>query len=225
MKILIVEDSAEVVETLKLAMEMAWPDADILTTILGNKGVEMVETENPDVVILDLQLPDIDGFEVLRQIRLFSDIPILVLTVRSGETDIVKALGLGADEYVTKPFKPFELAARIKALLRRSRDRNTNPISFGKLKFDPSTFKFTSGKEEINLTRTEGLILARLMKNGGDVVPHDELIESVWGENYPDAGNNLKVYIRYLREKLEKDPANPEMILTKPGIGYFLTRQ
>lgn len=224
MNILIIEDAASVVETISLALEMSWPDARIVSTALGEQGVEMVETESPDVVILDLGLPDISGFDVIREVRIFSKVPILILTVRSDEPDIIKALGLGADEYVIKPFKQLELVARLKALVRRSSLQDEAPIICGGLKLDPATFKLTSGKEEINLTRTEGLVLAQLMRNAGNVVPHATLAEAVWGENYPDANNNLKVYIRYLRQKLEKDDRNPQLILTKPGIGYYLAK-
>ncbi len=222
MKILIVEDAASVVETISVAVELSWPEAKIVSTSLGNKGVEMVETESPDVVILDLGLPDTSGFDVIKQVRLFSRVPILVLTARVEEPDIIKALSLGADEYVTKPFKQLELVARIKALVRRSISQAESPLSRGALHFDPASFRATRGKNEVNLTRTEGLILGCLMRNAGNVVPNDAIAEAVWGENYPDASDNLKVYIRYLRQKLEDDPANPRLILNKPGVGYYI---
>jgi DNA-binding response OmpR family regulator len=224
MKILIIEDTASVVETISLALEMSWPEARIVSTPLGNRGIEMVETESPDVVILDLGLPDTSGFDVIKQVRLFSKVPILILTVYSEEADIVKALNYGADEYVTKPFKQLELVARIKALLRRSMLQTEDPIRYGQLTLDPASCKLTRGKEEIRLTRTESLLLGSLMRNEGNVVPHSTLAEAVWGEDYPDAQNSLKVYIRYLREKLEKDPGRPQIILSRPGIGYYMAK-
>lgn len=224
MKILIIEDTASVVETISLALEMSWPEAKFISASRGEKGVEMVETESPDIVILDLGLPDISGFEVIKQVRLFSQVPILILTVSSNESDIVKALSWGADEYVVKPFKQMELVARLRALLRRSSGQEQTTMLCGQLTLDLASFKVTKGRKEINLTRTEGLVLSQLMRHYGNVVPHTKLVEAVWGENYPDAIDNLKVYIRYLREKLEKNPNKPELILTKPGIGYYLAK-
>jgi two-component system KDP operon response regulator KdpE len=224
MKILIIEDTASVVETISVALELTWPEAKIVSASSGNKGIDMVQTESPDVIILDLGLPDINGFDVIKQVRLFSRVPILVLTARIEEPDVIKALSMGADEYVTKPFKQLELVARVKALVRRSNPQSESPLICGVLHFDPTSFKATKGKKEVNLTRTEGLILGCLMRNCGNVVPNDSLTEAVWGENYPDATDNLKVYIRYLRQKIEDDPGNPQFILNRPGIGYYIAK-
>jgi len=226
MKVLIIEDDPQIVEAINLAFQIRWPEARVTTTARGEKGTEMVETEKPDVVILDLGLPDISGFEVLKRIRLFSNVPILILTVMAEETDKVKGLEWGADDYVTKPFKQLELLARIKALLRRQSPRDEEePIVCGQLTFNPSTYQMHNGTREINLTRTEGLIIQHLMRNVGHVVTHASLAEAVWGTDYPDAAQSLKVYIRRLREKLEADPSQPQMILTKAGIGYSLAKQ
>ncbi len=187
--------------------------------------MELVENENPDVVILDLGLPDISGYDVLKEIRIFSGVPVLILTVRGEESDVVKGLEWGADDYMVKPFRQLELLSRVKALTRRasSSDRET-PLVYGGLSFDPSTRQLFYGQREINLTRTEGIILHSLMRNAGQVVTYSDLAESVWGEDYPDAVGSLRVYIRRLREKLEAEPSQPQIILTKTGIGYLLTK-
>jgi two-component system KDP operon response regulator KdpE len=225
MKVLIIEDDPQIVEAIALAFQIRWPDAGVVTTPMGEKGIDMVETQKPDVVVLDVGLPDISGFEVLKRIRLFSSVPILILTVMADETDKVKGLEWGADDYVTKPFKQLELLARIKALMRRVTPRNEDqPIVCGSLNYNPTTFQLTNNDKEINLTRTEGLIIQHLMRNIGHVVTHASLAEAVWGTDYPDAAQSLKVYIRRLREKLEEEPSQPQLILTKAGIGYSLAK-
>jgi two-component system KDP operon response regulator KdpE len=142
------------------------------------------------------------------------------------ESDKVKGLEWGADDYVTKPFKQLELLARVKALLRRQAPiHEGEPIVCGPLRFNPITFQFHNGSGEVNLTRTEGVIIQHLMRTPGQIATHSSLAEVIWGIDYPDAANSLKVYIRRLREKLEADPSQPQLILTKPGIGYFLAKQ
>ena len=225
MKCLIIEDDREIVEVVSLVFEMRWPGVSLLSTHLGEKGVELVESENPDVVILDLGLPDISGFDVLKEIRAFSDVPILVLTVRGEEADIVKGLEWGADDYMVKPFRQLELMSRIRALTRRAGSpAKDTPLVCGQLRFDPSTRHLSHGEREISLTRTEGSILYHLMRNAGQVVTYPDLAESVWGEDYPDAVDSLRVYIRRLREKLEAEPSQPQIILTRTGIGYLLAK-
>jgi len=225
MKILIIENDEGIVEAISLAFQIRWPEAKLVSTHLGERGLELVESENPDVVILDLGLDDISGFEVLKQIRLFSTIPILILTVRSDEADIVKGLEWGADDYVIKPFRQLELLSRIRALIRRQGPTaEEKPLVCGQLHFDFSTGQLIYGEREISLTRTEGSILHRLMINEGQVVTHSALAESIWGDDYPGAADSIKVYIRRLREKLEVDPGHPQIILTKSGIGYSLVK-
>lgn len=224
MKVLIIEDDPQIVEAIDLAFQIRWPEARVITTPKGERGIEMVEDERPDIVILDIGLPDISGFEVLKRVRLFSDVPILILTVMAEETDKVKGLEWGADDYVTKPFRQIELLARCKALLRcRPQRTEGEPVAYGGLRFNPDTFEFYNNDNQIRLTRTEGLIIQHLMLNAGKVVTHASLAEAVWGTDYPDSPQSLKVYIRRLREKIETDPSQPTLILTKPGIGYSLT--
>ena len=225
MKVLIIEDDHEIVEVISLAFQIRWPEVKLVSTHLGEKGVGLVESEDPDVVILDLGLPDISGFDVLKEIRAFSDVPVLILTVRGEEADVVKGLEWGADDYMVKPFRQLELLSRIRALTRRaSPSGRERPLVYGELSFDPSTRQLFYGQREINLTRTEGIILHSLMRNAGRVVTHSTLAEAVWGEEYPDATKALKVHILRLRQKLEADSGQPKLILTKAGIGYLLAK-
>ncbi len=225
MKVLIIEDDNEIVEVISLAFEIRWPGVKLVSTHLGEKGVGLVESENPDVVILDLGLPDISGYDVLKEIRTFSGVPILILTVRGEESDVVKGLEWGADDYMVKPFRQLELLSRVKALTRRASSSDREKLLvYGELSFDPSTRQLSYGQREINLTRTEGIILHSLMRNAGQVVTHSTLAQAVWGEDYPDATSTLKVHVLRLRQKLEVDSSQPKLILTKTGIGYLLVK-
>jgi two-component system KDP operon response regulator KdpE len=225
-KVLIIEDDDTIVSLIRLAFQMRWPEAQLISASLGEEGLDLVEDEKPDLVILDLGLPDMDGYEVLRQIRLFSSVPIVILTVRGDEDDIIRGLEWGADDYIVKPFRQLELLSRLKVQLRRQispdQDDQEAPVVCGPLRLDPSTFQLKYGGKEISLTLIEGHIMYHLMKNAGHVVTHSKLAEAVWGEDHPGATDSLRVYIRHLREKLEADPGNPKLILTKVGVGYIL---
>jgi len=225
MKVLIIEDDPQIVEAISLAFRMRWPEAELVSSHLGTKGVELVRNDAPDIVILDLGLPDINGFEVLQQIRAFSSIPIIILTVSNEEYSIVKGLELGADDYVVKPFKQLELLARIKAMLRRgSADEEESPLAYGALRFDPVTRQAIFQQKEVSLTPTEGRILQHLLKHPGRLVSHTSLAEAIWGIDYPGAADNMKVCIWRLREKLEEDSSHPSLIITKAGTGYYLAK-
>jgi len=225
MKVLIIEDDYTTVETISLSLQVGWPEAKVVSTKLGEEGIELVERESPDVVILDLGLPDINGFEVLKRIRLFSYVPIIILTVRGEETDVVKGLEWGADEYVTKPFRQLELLARVKSIIRKRDYRRGEPyLNCGPFRFDVTMRKIKQGEKVINLTSTESLILYHLAINTGKVVTHSSLAEEIWGENYPGATEAIRVYIRHLREKIEPNPSKPRLIVTKSGTGYALTQ-
>ncbi len=224
MKVLIVEDDHEIVEIISLAFEIRWPEAELVSTHLGEQGISMVEAEDPDVVILDLGLPDISGFDVLKEVRTFSAVPILILTVRGEEADVVKGLEWGADDYMVKPFRQLELLSRIKALTRRAGGDSGEILVYGDLRYNPTTMELTRGDTEIKLTRTEGNILQKLMSNVGQVVLYSSIAESVWGDDYPDAVDSLRVYIRRLREKIEENPDKPVIILTKTGVGYLMAK-
>ena len=224
MKVLVIEDDKEIVDAISLAFQIRWPEAKVVSTRLGQKGVELVESEQPDIVILDLGLSDITGFEVLRQIRRFSAVPTIILTVRTEEADVVKGLEWGADDYITKPFRQLELLARVRSMIRRHMPSEGGMLTFGLLRLDANTGQLCVGGKEVALTVTENHILGYLMKNAGRVVTHSNLAEAVWGDDYPGATDSLKVHIRRLREKVEQDPGKPRIILIKTGVGYFLAK-
>jgi two-component system KDP operon response regulator KdpE len=225
MKALIIEDDPEIVESVSLAFQMGWPETQLVSTHLGKKGLEMVETENPNIIILDLGLPDMGGFEVLKQTRLFSTVPIIILTAKTEESNIVKGLEWGADDFIVKPCGQLELLARIKARVREKNNHNDEiPVSYGLLRFNPLTRQFFNSGKEIKLTAIESHIIHCLMKNGGRVTTYVRLAENVWGDDYPGSVDSLRVHIRRLREKIESDSAHPQIIITKSGIGYSIAK-
>lgn len=196
----------------------------MLSATEGEKGLEALETEAPDIIILDLGLPDIDGYDVLRQVRRFSDVPIIILTVRGEEMDKVKGLELGADDYIVKPFAPAELLARVKAVLRRAQmpelRGDEKPIVTPKLSINLATREVIREGKAVKLSPTEYNLLYQLARNESKVLSHQMLLEKVWGSEYTDSTEYLKVYIQRLREKLEEDPSNPKMFISERGLGY-----
>lgn len=225
MKALIIEDDLEIVESISLALKIRWPDTQIVSTHLGRKGIELAETEEPDITILDLGLPDISGFEVLKEIRSFSTVPVIILTVKGDEGDIVRGLEWGADDYIVKPCGQLELLARVKARIRdKNRYNDDSPLSYGSLRFNPAGRQLLNRSREIKVTAIEAQIINRLMRNTGYIVTYSDLAEEVWGEEYPGSVDSLRVHIRRLRGKIEEDPSHPKIILTKAGLGYYLGR-
>lgn len=223
MKILVIEDDISTAETISLSFQVGWPEAETITTRLGGEGVELVESQNPDIVILDLGLPDISGYEVLKNIRMFSNVPIMVLTASSEESSVVKALELGADEYIIKPFRQLELIARVRAIKRRVRSSTgIAQMDIGSYRFDVALNTLTKGSATIRLTNTESLVLYILLLNRGYTVSSSILAEKIWGGDYFYSTDAVRVYIRQLRKKIETDPSNPKLVKTKPGIGYFI---
>ncbi|MFC2026886.1 response regulator transcription factor, partial [Chloroflexota bacterium] len=193
MKLVVIEDDTEIAEFISLAFEVGWSGIKVFNCHHGIRGIEIIEKESPDVVILDLGLPDIDGLEVLKQVRSFSSVPIIIVTVRGTETDIIKGLQQGADEYLVKPFGQLELLARVKAVLRRYHNQGIDvDITCGPLHFDPSTNLLEYGSSSVHLTRTEGLILQELMRNPNYVVTHTQLADVIWGDFYPNAPEALR---------------------------------
>jgi PAS domain S-box-containing protein len=224
-KVLVIEDDLAIVETISLALRMRWPEAQLVSARLGEEGIELVETEAPDIVMLDLGLPDKHGFDVLKEIREFSSVPVVILTVTAEEADVARGLELGADDYVVKPFKQMELLARLRVQLRKQPSSGQGqPIAYGSLRYDPSTSQLKYDGTEINLTTVEAQIVECLMRNAGRVVPHSALAEAVWGDEYSGATHSLRVNIQRLRAKVEADPGNPKVIITKPGIGYMIVK-
>ncbi|MCX6012861.1 MAG: response regulator transcription factor, partial [Chloroflexi bacterium] len=195
MKLLVVEDDPEIVEAISLCFELQWPEVNILSTPSGESGVYLAGSESPDIIILDLGLPDMSGFEVLRQVRLITDIPVIILTVKGDELDKIKGLGLGADDYVTKPFKRMELLARVKAVLRRTQipkvKGDEQPFVSGVLKVDFNTREVTLDGVIIRLTPIEYNLLTYMVRHEGKMLTNRFLFEKVWGEEYVDATDYL----------------------------------
>ncbi len=224
-RILIIEDSEEIIEAVTLGIQIRWPSSVIGSTARGCIGLQMISDKKPDLVILDLGLEDTSGFEVLKQRRLFSKVPVIILTVRREESDIVKGLELGADDYIIKPFRQLELTARINALIRRTDTVPLGtPITCGQLSLDSVNQIAQFKGRQIRLTPHETTILATLMLNAGITVTHNTFSDKIWGISYPEAPNSLKVHIRRLREKIETDPSHPEIITTITGVGYSLIK-
>jgi DNA-binding response OmpR family regulator len=215
-KILVVDDEPPMVELVRgyLARE-GW---DVLTAADGNEALEIARSEHPDVVVLDLMLPGVDGLEVCRQIRTFSDAYVVMLTAKSEEVDKLIGLAVGADDYMTKPFSPRELVARIRAILRRA--RSVAPAAPG-LEVDPATRIARVDGTAVNLTRTEFDILAALAREPGVVVDRPALLASVWGPGYSD-DHLVDVHVANLRRKLGDDPERPRFVETVRGVGYRL---
>ncbi|PPD58789.1 response regulator transcription factor [Dehalogenimonas etheniformans] len=223
--VVLIEDDAEIIEAITLTFKIRWPQATFLSTDSGQEGLTLIEKHNPDLVILDLGLPDTNGYNVLKEIRRFSHVPVIILTARGDETDIVRGLELGADEYIIKPFRQMELLARVKAVLRRQEAVSEElPLAVGTMTLGPSIRDLTLKGKKINLTRTEGIVLGQLMRHVGHPVSHAVLAKALWGEEYPGAAESLKVYVRHLREKIEENPSDPKLLLTRIGAGYQLAK-
>ena len=225
---MVIEDAAEIVEAVSLCFELRWPGVEVISTTEGKQGIALAKTELLDIIMLDIGLPDIDGFEVLKSIRSFSNVPIVIVTVRGEEIDRVKGLELGADDYITKPFSHMELLARIQAVLRRARmpEVKAREKSFRspRLTIDFTTQTVSVDGQPVKLTPTEYNLLHYLVMNVGTTLTHRALLEKVWGEDYIDSPEYLKVYIQRLRNKLEANPANPQLLVSQRGVGYQFVR-
>jgi len=221
-KVVIIDDEIQIRRFLKASLP---PDEyELHEAENGEGGIRLVASTQPDVVLLDLWLPDIDGTEVARRIREWSSVPIIVLSARHQESDKVAALDLGADDYLTKPFGINELLARVRVALRhRSSNAQSEPVfQSGQLKVDQAKRQVFVDGEEIHLTPHEYALLATLIKHAGMVVTHKHLLTEVWGSGYEQESHYLRVYMAQLRQKIEKEPASPEILLTEPGVGYRL---
>lgn len=220
-RILVIDDEKQIRRMLKAALEGY--GYDISEAASGRQGLSQTSIFHPDVVILDLGLPDMDGIEVIARLREWTQVPIIVLSVREHEDDKIKALDAGADDYVTKPFGMGELLARLRAALRRiTRSEDEPHFIFGELSLDIEHRIVTVNKEEIKLTPTEYEVLKYLAQNAGKVVTHRQLLLAIWGSNYQEQSQYLRVYIGQLRRKIEADPSQPSYIITEPGVGYRL---
>ena len=224
MRILVVDDAPDVVESVRLGFTLQWRDTEVLGAGTGEQALEVVEQARPDIVLLDVGLPGLDGFGVLREIRLFSDVPVVMLTARDDSMDKVKGLELGADDYVTKPFNHLELMARVRAVLRRHEmpPPTSRAPSFRALdlEVDFSAHEARLRGARLDLTPTEYKLLYHLVRNAGHVLQHGTLLAKVWGREYLDEVDYLRVYVRRLRDKLGDDSSDPRYIRTERGLGY-----
>jgi DNA-binding response OmpR family regulator len=222
-KILAIDDNPQALKMLRLCLEKQ--DYEVIAAHSGSEGLREFQDNHPDLVILDIMMPDMDGWEICRSLREMSpNVPILILTVLKEKANVVRGLALGADEFVAKPFRPGELVARIQALLRRA---NMTGASSHQSFYDDGNLAVDFERQEVylqgqpvNLSPTEFRLLACLVRNAGQVVPHKILLAWVWGPEYAEETHYVKLYIRYLRQKIEKYPKRPRYILTEWGVGY-----
>lgn len=221
-KILVVDDEERMVRFIRLNLEH--DGFQVEEAFDSHEAMNKLRETLPDMVLLDVMLPDIDGFELLRMIRENNDIPVIMLTAKSEEDDRVRGLELGADDYVTKPFSPRELVSRVKAVLRRTettRGQSTGVINVDdRLKIDFDRREVWVDGKLVKLRPTEYRLLYHLVQNAGWVVSHDQILAKVWGYEYRDEPHYVRLYVNYLRQKLEEDPSNPKYILTERGVGY-----
>jgi two-component system KDP operon response regulator KdpE len=221
-RILVVDDEERMVRFIRLNLEH--DGFQVIEAFRGAQAINKMRSSMPDLVLLDVMLPDMDGFEVLRMIREISTVPVIMLTAKGEEEDRVRGLELGADDYVTKPFSPRELVSRVRAVLRRT--ETTGGTTHGlievddRLKLDFDRREVWVDGQLVQLRPTEYRLLYHLVQNAGWVITHDQLLAKVWGYEYRDEPHYVRLYINYLRKKLEKDPSNPEYILTERGVGY-----
>jgi two-component system KDP operon response regulator KdpE len=223
MKILVIDDEPDVVEVVNLCFSLRWPEAEVTSVGSGEDALKYVEQDRPDFILLDINLPGMDGFQICQEIRSYCDVPIVMLSARDGEVDKVRGLEMGADDYITKPFSHLELLARVRAVVRRYQNQMPSVgevFESGNLKIDYASRTVTVNGGQVRLTPTEYSLLFHLSRNAGRVLPHQTLLAKVWGREYTDEIDYLKVYIRRLRQKLEGDPETIGRIVSERGVGY-----
>jgi two-component system, OmpR family, KDP operon response regulator KdpE len=219
--VLVIDDEIQMRRLLRVTLE--GNGYRVFEAASGNEGLVEAAQRQPDIIVLDLGLPDMDGMNVLQRLREWSEAPVLVLSVREGEEDKVDALDHGADDYMNKPFSTAELLARLRAARRRSQPVADSVVfRSGHLQVDLSSRLVTVKGKEIKLTPTEYSLLRLLVRNAGKVVTHRQILKEVWGPNYGEQTHYLRVYMAHLREKIEDDASRPELLLTEPGVGYRL---
>lgn len=220
-RVLIIDDEKAIGRMLRLCLEQE--GYEVLEAATGREGVALTANQRPDVIVLDLGLPDMDGLAVLKSLREWSRTPVLVLSVKQDTDDKVAALDLGADDYLTKPFHAAELAARLRAIRRHAQPEPDEPVFLsGPLRVDRSSHRVEVKGREIHLTPTEYSLLSVLIRYAGRIVTHRQLLREVWGPAAEKQSQYLRVYMAHLRKKLEPDPASPRLLKNDPGIGYRL---
>jgi DNA-binding response OmpR family regulator len=222
--VLVVDDEPRILRFVRAELESA--GFGVLTASDGDSALEIVEASNPDLVVLDVIMPGMDGFEVLRRLRARRAVPVVLLTARGNDADKVRGLDLGADDYLTKPFSPDELSARIRAVLRRtssaSRSFAASRFEVGDLVIDFDRRKVVVRGKEVQMSRTEWQLLQQLALNAGKVMLHEDLLVRTWGPEYREDVEYLRVWVSRLRRKIEDDPGHPSYLRTVPGVGYLL---
>ncbi len=228
MKVVVVDDAPDIIEVVAFCFQLRWRGAEVLSAEDGGSALSLIETASPDIVILDVNLPDMDGFQVIRELRRFSQVPVIMLTVKGADTDIARGLELGADDYIVKPFSHIELIARVDAVLRRSRgmpvSSEERPYESGRLWVDFASNEVKLDGHLVKLTSTETKLLRHLIMNEGRLLTHENLLTKVWGEGYQDTRDLLRVHIQHLRQKLGDDSHSPKIIITEHGMGYKFVR-
>ncbi|HQT91233.1 MAG TPA: response regulator [Candidatus Kryptobacter bacterium] len=222
--ILVIDDEAQIRRLLELTLDSNGYAVRSIGT--GKDGIALAASERPEVIILDLGLPDLDGVEVLKKVREWSAVPVLILSVRDSESDIIACLDAGADDYLTKPFRTGELLARVRNALRHRPSSQESPVFVVRdVQVDLAARTVRKGNEIVKLTATEYALLALFVKNAGRVLTHSYILEQVWGPSFAEESQYTRVYVGQLRKKIEDDPADPKIILTESGIGYRLNTE
>ncbi len=222
-RVLVVDDERRMIGFIRMNLELE--GHQVLEAGNGYEALESLRKDLPDIVLLDVMMPELDGFETLRLIREVSDVPVIMLTARGEEDDRVHGLELGADDYITKPFGPRELSSRVRAVLRRYTSSASTPEQAilkidDRLSVDYNRREVIVNGERIKLRPTEYRLLYHLIQNAGWTVPHEQLLARVWGYEYREEAHYVRLYVNYLREKIEEDPSSPVYILTERGVGY-----
>lgn len=223
--ILVIDDDHRMRRLLRLNLEQS--GYGVVTAEDAPAALDLAELDPPDLILLDIMMPGMDGFTCLERLREFSDVPVILLTAKGEERDKVRGLDLGADDYLTKPFGPAEMLARVRAVLRRKQpsEESAAVLVVGDLTINLARRRVIRDGEEIHLTPTEYKLLYELATNPGRVMLHGDLLSRVWGSEYRDEVDYLWTYVRYLRSKIEPDPSHPRYILSEPGVGYLLAAE
>jgi len=228
MKALVIDVDSQTVKDVAFCLQVRYPDITVVTVAEGQRGIELLETESPDIVLVSSSLLDISTVELIRKIRDFSDVGLIVLSEKQTDLERAQQLEMGADEYVIKPFSPIEFLAKISALLRRVNGLGFKPqrlVSIGsELAINFGTREAFLSGERLNLTPTEYQLLSELVRNEGKVLTHGTLLAKVWGSEYADDPSFVKKYVHRLRSKIEPDASNPRMIINERGVGYRFVR-